>query len=482
MTLFIDQKLTNIRALILYQITQDDRLSQQLGTTVDLLKETLSAHRVALSIDMQNPDVLFNTAQVLTTLAEEIIDSEEMDPDLKAQATSLLQEAVELFASCLARQEMDFTELISMQDMATNTTVDGDDMIDETSEPNEASTEETPEQWATVIEPVTARTLLDTAIAQLRSLATLATTIAPTESSALATITELANSLVLHKLPYYTSVVPETAHEEEATSSTPFLSISSSASSFHSNKAAKEQPSKPKSEAIVDANIAIAEFSVAMAEAEFRSNLISISAYHTRITASYGPHLTEESADSTTIGGPRIFCDYANALLTFSDTIEEVDDSSVPKYRWQGLTLAESLVARAIKAIQSNHAAMPDGFSIPKLYLQRGDIELQRLRVATLPSSGTNFTKDISILLKNAGIFYRGARRLGESEGDEKTAAEAGIKAGVVLVIEQARNGTALGMNDVVDKYSVDLVRSVVRDMAADGLIDEQVLAVLNKL
>jgi uncharacterized membrane protein YebE (DUF533 family) len=449
---------------------------------IDLLKETLNAHRVALGINMQNADVLFNTAQVLTTLAEEVTATEPVEPDVKAQATSLLQEAVELFASCLARQEMDFTDLISLQDMATSTAVEDDEMVEDTSEVTEPSTEETPEQWATVIEPVTASTLLDTAIAQLRSLAVLATTVAPTESSTLATISELANSLVLHKLPYYTSLVPEVVHEEKDTPSTPFLSVSNSTSSFHSNKSAKQQPSNPKSEAIVDANLAVAEFAVSMAEAEFTSNLIDISAYHSKVTASYGPHVPLQSADSTATEGPRVLFDYANALLSFSDTLEEVDHTLAPQYRWQALTLADSLLARAIKAIQSSHAAMPDGCSIPKLYLQRGDIELQRVRVASLPSSSTEISKDISTLLKNAGIFYRGARGFAESEGDHKIAAEAGIKAGVVLVIEQARGGTAPGMKEVVDKYTVDLVRSVVGDMTADGLIDEQVLAILNKL
>jgi hypothetical protein len=469
--------------LVLYQITQDDRIAPQLGSSIELLKETLNAHRVALSIDQQNADVLFNTAQVLTTISEELTESEPIDPDTKAQAISLLQEAVELFSSCLTRQEMEFSDLKSMQDAAASAALDEDEMVDETSATEEeSSNEETPEQWATVVEPVTAATLLDTAIAELHSLSMLAIIVAPAGSSTLATITELATPIISHKLQYYISLIPDTAPDEEPTPTTAFLSISGPSASFHANQQAKERSSNPRSEANMDANLAVAKFTVAIADAEFRSNLISMSAYGSKITDVYDSQLSELSESSGDANGPRIMCEYADALITFADTLTQVDSVDAQTYRWQTLTSADGLLKRAIDSVKSNPALIPEGSSISKLYIQRGDIELQRWRLASSPSAAKGIASGAPTLLKNAGVYYRGALGFAEREGDKETAAEGGVKAGVVGVIERSVAGVAVDTKEIADKFSIKTVKEVVGDMLAEGLIDDGVGALFGGL
>jgi hypothetical protein len=468
---------------VLYQITQDQRMSQQLGSTLDLLRETLSAHRLALSIDMQNADVLFNTAQVLTTIAEELTESDPVEADDKAQATSLLQEAVELFSACLTRQEMEFTDHKSMQDAATDVAADDDEMVDETqTEQAESSSDETPEQWATVIEPVTATTLLDTAVAQLNSLSTLASVVAPTGSSALATITELATPLISQKLPYYISLIPEVTSTNEPTPSTAFLSISSSTSSFHANKEAQTEAANPRIEANMDAQLAVAKFTAAMADAEFRSNLIDIPTYHDKIVTAYESNISKQSADLAVIDEPRILCEYADSWITFSHTLTEVDGTQAQSFKWQALTSAEALLGRAIKAIRSNPTIIPEGSSNSKLYIQRGDIEMQRWRLATLPSAAKGIASGAPTLLKNSGVYYRGAKGFADRDGDHETATEGGVKAGIVEVIEKVVNGVAVDAKEIIDRYSFEVVNSIVEDVITEGLVDNSIMSIFGKL
>src|ERR1700712_411121 len=98
-------------------MTEDAHIAPQLGRSIDLLKETLLSHRYALSLDSTNADVLFNTAQVLTSLAEKLSEIKN-DADARENSISLLQEAVELFSSCLTKQELDFEEFQALRQEA----------------------------------------------------------------------------------------------------------------------------------------------------------------------------------------------------------------------------------------------------------------------------------------------------------------------------------------------------------------------------
>jgi hypothetical protein len=466
-----------IRALVLFQITQEKRIADLFVPILELLQETLNAHRVALSIDQQNADVLFNTAQVLTTLAEELTDSGLDDKEMKPQATSFLQEAVELFAACLSRQEMDFTEVQSMQAAATEAAEEANDDEMDDGGAADAPDEDGPEQWATVIEPVTPSTLLDTALAQLQCLATLARIVAPTKSSMLANISELATPIADRKLPYYTSLLPTSVAIEDQPAA--FLSVSTTSSSFHRD--APPQAQNPQASAKLDADLAIAHFSASLADAEFRSGLINVQAYHERIELAYQPLQADESPANPNDTIRKLYS-YADALTEFAETLAESSARSSSSndgqtHRWSALSAAQTLLTKATDLLKSGAVAhTAEGPSKAQVYLQRGDIDLHRYRLSRLPGATAAIGGGAGTLLKNAGVYYRGAAGLAVQDGNEDVAGEAGVKAGVVKLVEgTSEGGAVLDSRKLFPDFEADVVRGIMEDMIAEGLVDDDV-------
>ena len=90
------------KARLLLEVTQQSELVEHVGLPeIELLQQTLTAHQYALKLNEESPDVLFNTSQVLTTLAERLSDTGDT-----AEAISRLQESLELLSACMSRQEM----------------------------------------------------------------------------------------------------------------------------------------------------------------------------------------------------------------------------------------------------------------------------------------------------------------------------------------------------------------------------------------
>ncbi|KAK1091615.1 hypothetical protein LTR48_005943, partial [Friedmanniomyces endolithicus] len=64
------------KARLELEITQRPALVSHIGLPlVDLLRQTLESHRYALRLNEANPDALFNTSQVLTSLAEQLSEA-----------------------------------------------------------------------------------------------------------------------------------------------------------------------------------------------------------------------------------------------------------------------------------------------------------------------------------------------------------------------------------------------------------------------
>ena len=90
------------KARLELEITQQPALVEHVGLPlVDLLQQTLESHRYALKLNEENPDVLFNTSQVLISLAEQLSEG-----GRSPEAIPLLQQSLELLSACLSRQEM----------------------------------------------------------------------------------------------------------------------------------------------------------------------------------------------------------------------------------------------------------------------------------------------------------------------------------------------------------------------------------------
>jgi hypothetical protein len=151
---------------------------------------------LAAVIIVPNTYTTSNTAQILTSLVEATTDSgSNPGPD----SLSLLEEALGLFQRCLAVQEYHYTESqaqaaaipedASMDDVDVPDTEDGGASL--------ASDEPQDDRWATIVEPVTNSTLLDTVLAQLETLILLCNlTPASSEPTLLTFITEYSSNLL----------------------------------------------------------------------------------------------------------------------------------------------------------------------------------------------------------------------------------------------------------------------------------------------
>jgi hypothetical protein len=149
-------------------------------------------------------NILSNTAQVLTSLAQAFEDTKHYTID----PLPLLEEALELFQRCLTLQEYHHTENLAqeeaMRDEPSSELSEIPDSEDGGASLSSPSSEpQGEERWATIIEPVTNSTLLDTLLAQLETLTFLASQIPPGNSRSLSWIEEYSTNLLNTKLPVY---------------------------------------------------------------------------------------------------------------------------------------------------------------------------------------------------------------------------------------------------------------------------------------
>lgn len=95
------------KARLELEISQQPAILEHIGLELpEWLERTLASHQHALQLNEENPDVLFNTAQVLTSLAEQLSEDDRED-----EAVSFLQKALERLSSCLSRQEMMYVRI-----------------------------------------------------------------------------------------------------------------------------------------------------------------------------------------------------------------------------------------------------------------------------------------------------------------------------------------------------------------------------------
>jgi len=175
---------------------------------------------VALLLEQDNADALFNTAQVLTSLAEVVTDTKRPVEEQLNQGAKLLQEAIELFQRCLVLEELKYTELQeqirqmetgeAQQPQQPQQPEQAQDVLQspDTGEPKDSEQE----QWAAVVEPVTKDTLVDTAIAQLDALATLCNLLTYDPGVGLHRVEEYSTDLLQEKISAY--VEGSTRHYE----------------------------------------------------------------------------------------------------------------------------------------------------------------------------------------------------------------------------------------------------------------------------
>ncbi|OBT61779.1 hypothetical protein VE03_09071 [Pseudogymnoascus sp. 23342-1-I1] len=403
------------KARVQYEITQHPKLRGELpGDLLDLLHVALESSRRALGLKQDDPDVIFNTAQVLTSLAEALDDVGNDAGSL----VPLLEEAVELFQRCLTLQEFRFSESEALRDSinadeGSSSPIDSDGGAPLTPAAATASSQPSEEQWASIVEPTTPDTLLDTILALLETLTVLATKLDPRGLAAL----EEYTSTLLAKLPTYLAPSPTRAPEVGLTR---------------------------------------ANLLSALAEAGFRAGSID--------AATYERAITEAFRDLDLAADPKGLTDKADAMLSFAAALrtQPVEDGQQQQQivaRWGALTQAGSALGAAAK--------VPGAMNLARIHLARGDAEMLRFRV----KDGTGYpgNVDAGVLVKNAGVFYRGAARQALVDGEGGVGREGKVKGALAAAV----GGDSEPLKELVGsetQLTIDLLGGCV----GDGLVEEK--------
>ncbi|PGH09356.1 hypothetical protein GX51_00799 [Blastomyces parvus] len=423
------------KARIQFEITQHPKLVTQLpAPAVEILHIALKSHRHALALQQDNAEILFNTAQVLTSLAEAITDGRRASENHTQEALKYLQEALDLFQRCLGVQELRFTEgqhqhadSVAMEEsgpfdrdeqqanLETDQEMEGAETRTGGMEPTQS------EQWATVIEPVTKDTLVDTAVAQLETLATFCGLLTFDPGSTLAWIEEYSADLLKEKIAAY---VEGTDRQNEVA-------------------------------------LARAKFISTLAEVSFRSGRIDFETYKNELSAAFG-----DVKDLS--GNPGALCTQAESLVAFNSAMADCDQpgdaSSLNRLltlRWQALSSALDSLTAATK--------LPEAQNLPKIHLARGDVEIYRWRLGGKPWNYNISHENASTLLKNAQTYYRGAAALAGRDGLTEQCREGTAKEAMAFAL----SGDMQKMEGLIASSEKEL-RQVAEDMVDDGLVSAE--------
>jgi tetratricopeptide (TPR) repeat protein len=375
-------------------------------------------------------DILSNTAQVLTSLVEALTEEDRSNTSSQQDdGLRLLEEAIELFQRCLTLQEFQYAEAQAREEetLAEPEPMDREIPDSDSAQPSSSAKlsgeipdseadsssiqAEQEERWATIVEPVTNDTLLDTVLAQLETLTTLCGLVTADEGRGLAWIEEYSAGLMNDKMPAY---VKGTDRKEEA--------------------------------ALTKAN-----FIAALADATFRSQRMDVPTYERAL---------EEAYQSLNLANdPEGLCDYAEALVAFSHALRiGVGLKTIGASRWKALTAALESLTTASK--------LPTAENLPNIHLMRGDIELLRFQLGQSPTFYDTATKNAATLLKNANTYYRGAESHGVARNAQKEAEEAIIKGAIASCL----GGNEEKLKELM-KTEAKACQQVLEDAVDDGLI-----------
>lgn len=348
----------------------------------------------------------------------------------------LLQESLEFSQRCLNVQEYQLNqrqEYEAIEDKEGQQQQQPAEPMDvevsrATKTPTSSSDDGEEETWATVLEPVTPSSLLDTILAQIETL----TVVCALESSSasqgwpLAWVEEYYQSSLQSKL----SALATTAQRQE------------------------------------EARLAEARFRCALADAAFRSSRIDLPTYGREVQESF--HGLDMSRD------PQGLCDRADAELAFYASMRQQTSLPDPDHPAEMHEFSKTCWQRVTTALDSLTAAskLPGAQNLARIHLRRGDCELARLGLGGRPTGYELAIKSASVLLANAGLYYRMAGRQASSEGAgaEEEGKEAYVKGLIVSMLADDHE-------ESLKAITSDLTRGDIRETVAE-LQEEGILGV----
>lgn len=404
------------KARLLLEISQQPALLPHWSMShADFLVLTLAAHRRALVLNDGEVDLLFNTAQVLTSLAEELSDA-----DRESEAVPLLHETLELLSSCLAKQEMSLEQ--QSLDVTDNEEEQGGVPIDNAGSMSDANQESPEEVTATVIHSTSPNDLLDTVHASLSAL----TTLLPLEGgSALSNLNSMALMLIDTKAPSYIALL------------------------------STEEQVAARAAILLDRAI----FVTALANARYGFHDLNLKTYVEALSAFDQPGSMKNAQALSKEAEARSELVLSVLDRTAGDVGAFLTDC------WRQLSQAQDLLSQATK-LESEDAKQMRA----ELYKAKADTELLRVRIASLPDLAVTPAMRNSgpALLKNARTFYKAAVGSATAAGDSSTASSASDRLGVVQFL--------IDVDGEHEQPQVHAQLSTFEDLADEGLIDRSLL------
>lgn len=359
------------KARLELEITQQPALVEHIGLPlVDLLRQTLESHRYALRLNQEDQALLFNTSQVLTSLAEQFTES-----GRSPEAIELLQEALELLSTCLSRQEM----LLEQQRLDFDDVEEGGVQLEPGEQAASPNGSELSEQSALIETPISASDLLDTVHASLSALTTL---VPQVEQPALQAYGDMAHALTEKKALNYISLLPTDAQDQ----------------------------------ARFALGLDRAIFIAALADEQYSSYVIELDDYLQRLDSFHIPGRENNAHALSAEGEAR-----TELVLSTFDRFEGSDNIPADTC-WKQLTVAQDLYTKATK-LNAEDARERKG----KIYESRGNAELLRHRLATQTDStlSEKVKQSARTLIQNAQTYYKGSAQLANAVADVELAAKA---------------------------------------------------------
>jgi hypothetical protein len=392
-----------------------------------MLETALISHRYALQLEPDNADTLFNTAGVLTSIAEEIAKDAALSD---ARALNLLEEALELQNKCLSVQEYMFAETQEQQAaMMDDSQLVETALRDETATqapPPDMDAEQAEEQWASVVEPVTKETLLDTIEAQLSTLTTLCSILSSSPGSApastLAWVEEYSSKLVVVKVPAYL----------EGTTG------------------------RSQGLALVKAN-----FVSALLEAGFRGGNLDAQTYKRERDAAFA------AADLNMPNNFAALLANATSLIAFNSALAEtmlVDVAPLSSMRWNSLAAAIADLTKVAKLTES------PADDLPQTHLLRGDASILQYQLSKPSAAYQPAVLNAASLLKNAEVFYRNASKLTRDDDEKK---EALLKEALATFLQDREKGL-VKKRALEDVQGSEWMNMQLDDMMTEGLFSQK--------
>lgn len=358
---------------------------------------------------------------MLTSIAEVRAEARGPSESHRDETLHLLHEALELFQRCLNVQEFKFTQA---QEIAAQN-------ADAVSEANEGDTGTMSEiasnaleegLWASVEEPISKDTLLDTAVAQLDTLTAICSLGTIAHNNDLAWVEEYYRNTLQEKI---VSFIDKSGRQHGAA-------------------------------------LAKAKFVSAISDAAFRSERLDVPTYERELDTAFNHQDLDLNND------PQGLCDRADAYLAFSASIQSPLQQAYPTETSPIATICWKHITKALDGL-TTASKLPGAQNLPRIHLRRGDCELLRLRLGELPLAYDHAIKSAPTLLKNAKVYFRGAATFAKSENAVEERFEAEVKEAVAAML-----GGDRAMLSSLVKLRQQSVEVSLGDMRDEGLLGEE--------